>query len=59
MSSKLKNKYVMARKSAAAFRKQFLLERSSSRAGESSSDESDLESENIAAEAQELAKVRD
>jgi hypothetical protein len=47
----------MARKNAAAIQRQFLLERSKSRVGDSSSDDSDLESEKIAAEAHSFAKV--
>jgi hypothetical protein len=57
MSSKLKNKYVIARKNAAAIQQQFLLERAKSRANNSSSDDSDLESERVAAKAQGLAQV--
>ena len=57
MSSKLKNKYALARKNAAAIQRQYVLERAKSRSENLSSDESDLESERVAAQAQELAKV--
>ena len=56
--SKLKSKYLLARKNAADIQRQYLLERARSRAENSSSDDSDLESERVAAKAQELAKVR-